>query len=110
LLHQQSLNEVKKNILSMEPQGMILLPGAYGQQTWVNADETRNSKTIITKDKNLTWEELNEAAPRMITTMQQHKWPEDYINMYISFWTALQNHRWRHVSDILKQQALLLYQ
>ncbi|KAG1887574.1 hypothetical protein F4604DRAFT_1916372 [Suillus subluteus] len=106
----RGLNEAKKNLLSTEPQGMILLPGAYGQQTWVNADETRDSKTVVTKDKNLTWEELNEAAPRMITTMQQHEWPEDCVNMHISFWTALQNHRWRHASDILKQWVLLLYQ
>ncbi|KAG1848033.1 hypothetical protein F4604DRAFT_1687895 [Suillus subluteus] len=99
----KGLNEAKKNLLSTEPQGMILLPGAYGQQTWVNVDETCDSKTIVTKDKNLTWEELNEATPCMITAMQQHEWPEDHVNMHISFWTALQNHCWHHTSDILKQ-------
>lgn len=106
----KGLNEAKKNLLSTEPQGLILLPGLDGQQTWVNADETRDSKTVITKDENLSWEEFNEAAPRMINTMKQQEWPEDRINMHISFWTALQNHRWRHAIDVLKQRALLLYQ
>ncbi|KAG2153847.1 hypothetical protein DEU56DRAFT_907326 [Suillus clintonianus] len=30
--------------------------------------------------------------------------------MHIQFWTALQNHRWRHAFNTLKQCALLLYQ
>ncbi|KAG0701931.1 hypothetical protein DFH29DRAFT_776547, partial [Suillus ampliporus] len=65
----RGLNEAKRNLLSMEPQGMILLPRADGQQIWVNADETRDSKAIITKDENLSWEDFNEAAPRIIVAM-----------------------------------------
>ncbi|KAG1719772.1 uncharacterized protein EDB91DRAFT_1284772 [Suillus paluster] len=106
----KGLNEAKKNLLLTESRGLILLPGANGQQTWVNADETHDSKAVITKDENLSWEEFNEAAPRMVITMKQQEWPEDHINMHISFWTALQNHRWRHAIDALKQRTLLLYQ
>ncbi|KAG0703211.1 hypothetical protein DFH29DRAFT_803757, partial [Suillus ampliporus] len=106
----RGLNEAKKNLLSTEPQGMILLPRPDGQQTWVNADETRDSKMVITKDKNLSWEDFNEAAPRIIVAMKQQEWPEDHINMHITFCTSLQNHRWHHAMDILKQRALLLYQ
>ncbi|KAG1889751.1 uncharacterized protein F5891DRAFT_965204 [Suillus fuscotomentosus] len=102
----KGLSEAKKNLLSTEPQGLILIPGADDQQMWVNADETRDSKTVITKDENLSWEEFNEAAPCMITAMKQQEWPEDRINMHISFWTALQNHRWRHATDLLKQHVL----
>ncbi|KAG0695505.1 hypothetical protein DFH29DRAFT_984938 [Suillus ampliporus] len=50
------LNEAKKNLLSTEPQGMILLLRTDGQQIWA----------IITKDENLSWEDFNEAAPRII--------------------------------------------
>ncbi|KAG1860758.1 hypothetical protein F4604DRAFT_1882539 [Suillus subluteus] len=84
----KGLDEAKKNVLSTEAQGMILLPGTDGQQMWVNADETHDSKAAITKDENLLWEELNEAAPRIIVAMQQQEWPEDHINMHIAFWTA----------------------
>ncbi|KAG0708595.1 hypothetical protein DFH29DRAFT_768701, partial [Suillus ampliporus] len=65
----RGLNKAKKNLLSTEPQGMILLPRTDGQQIWVNADETRDSKAIITKDENLSWEDFNEAAPRIIVAM-----------------------------------------
>ncbi|KIK34800.1 hypothetical protein CY34DRAFT_97268 [Suillus luteus UH-Slu-Lm8-n1] len=106
----RGLSEARKNLLSTEPQGMILLPGSDGQQVWVNADNTRDAKTVITKDENLSWEEFNEAAPRMILAMKQQEWPDDRVDMHISFWTALQNHRWRHAMDTLKQRALLLYQ
>ncbi|KAG1855953.1 hypothetical protein F4604DRAFT_1685611 [Suillus subluteus] len=106
----KGLNEAKKNVLSTEARGMILLPGTDGQQMWVNADETHDSKVAITKDENLSWEELNEAALRIIIAMQQQEWPEDHINMHIAFWMALQNHRWCHATNPLKQRALLLYQ
>ncbi|KAG1744540.1 uncharacterized protein EDB91DRAFT_1272466 [Suillus paluster] len=106
----KGLNEAKKNLLSTESRGLILLPGADGQQTWVNADETRDLKAVITKDENFSWEEFNEAAPCMVIAMKQQEWPEDRINMHISFWTALQNHHWCHAIDTLKQRALLLYQ
>ncbi|KAG2051369.1 hypothetical protein BDR06DRAFT_1061531 [Suillus hirtellus] len=65
----KGLSKAKKNLLSTELQGLILILGADGQQMWVNVDETRNSKTVITKDKNLSWEEFNEATPCMITAI-----------------------------------------
>ncbi|KAG0697081.1 hypothetical protein DFH29DRAFT_984417 [Suillus ampliporus] len=68
----KELREARKNLVSSEPQGMILMASQDGQQTWVNADETRDPKSVITKDKNLSWEQFNEAAPRMITAMKQH--------------------------------------
>ncbi|KAG1879385.1 hypothetical protein C8R48DRAFT_668231 [Suillus tomentosus] len=90
----KGLSEAKKNLLSTEPQGLILIPEADGQQMM----------------RIYLGEEFNEATLRMITAMKQQEWPEDRINMHISFWTALQNHRWRHATDLLKQRALLLYQ
>ncbi|KAG2112631.1 uncharacterized protein F5147DRAFT_550374, partial [Suillus discolor] len=65
----KGLSKAKKNLLSTEPQGLILILGADGQQTWVNADETCDSKTVIMKDENLSWEEFNEATLGMITAM-----------------------------------------
>ncbi|KAG2074845.1 hypothetical protein BDR04DRAFT_1006988 [Suillus decipiens] len=81
----KGLSKAKKNLLLTELQGLILIPGMDGQQMWVNMDETRNSKTVITKDENLSWEEFNEAALCMIMAMKQQEWPEDRINMHISF-------------------------
>ncbi|KAG1731536.1 hypothetical protein EDB19DRAFT_1604358, partial [Suillus lakei] len=70
----------------------------------------RDTKSAVTRDENLSWEQFNEAAPRMIIAMKQHEWPKDRVDMHVQFWSALQNHRWRHSFDTLKQRALLLYQ
>ncbi|KAG1735862.1 uncharacterized protein EDB91DRAFT_1238129 [Suillus paluster] len=99
----KGLHEAKTNLTSTEQDGMIMMPAIDGQQLWVNAGAIRDPKSAITKDKNLLWEEFNEAALHMITAMKQHKWPEDCINMHIQFWMALQNHHWRHAFDKLKQ-------
>ncbi|KAG1901002.1 uncharacterized protein F5891DRAFT_979891 [Suillus fuscotomentosus] len=106
----KGLKDAKKSLLSTESPGLMLTTNTDGLQTWINADEMRDPKAVITKDKNLSWEHFNEATPCMITAMKQHEWPEDRINMHIQFWTALQNHRWRHTFNTLKQRALLLYQ
>ncbi|KAG1725132.1 hypothetical protein EDD22DRAFT_932971 [Suillus occidentalis] len=95
------LADARKNLLSSEPKGMILLPSEDGQQIWVNADETRDTKSTITRDENLSWEQFNEAAPRMIIAMKQHEWPKDRRSRTTC---------WRHSFDTLKQRALLLYQ
>ncbi|KAG1726366.1 hypothetical protein EDD22DRAFT_444285 [Suillus occidentalis] len=79
------LADARKNLLSSEPKGMILLPSEDGQQIWVNADETRDTKSAITRDENLSWEQFNEAAPRMIIAMKQHEWPKDHVDMHVQF-------------------------
>ncbi|KAG2139254.1 hypothetical protein DEU56DRAFT_871127 [Suillus clintonianus] len=73
----KGLKDAKKTLLSTEAPRLMLTTNAEGQQTWVNADETRDPKAVVTKDENLSWEHFNEAAPRMITAMKQHGWPED---------------------------------
>ncbi|KAG1725437.1 hypothetical protein EDB19DRAFT_1897770 [Suillus lakei] len=69
----KGLREARKNLISSELQGMILMPTEDGQQMWVNADETCDPKSIVTKDENLSWEQFNEVAPHMITAMKQHE-------------------------------------
>ena len=64
----------------------------------------------LTEDKDLSWEEFRQATPRMIQAMVQEKWPQDRIDMFIEFWTALENHPWRHSDDFYSRQALLVYQ
>ena len=105
-----SLKGLKKTLLSSNPDSLVLTAGPDGQQTWVTAGAIRDPKSAVTKDENLSWEEFNQAAPRMIIAMKQHEWPEDRISMHVQFWTALQTHCWRHDLDELRQRTLLLYQ
>jgi len=104
------VRDAKKTLLSSDPDSLVLTAGPDGQQTWVTAGAIRDPKSAVTKDENLSWEEFNQAAPRMIIAMKQHEWPEDRVSMHVQFWTALQTHRWRHDLDELRQRALLLYQ
>ncbi|KAG2147963.1 hypothetical protein DEU56DRAFT_730301, partial [Suillus clintonianus] len=94
-----------------EPDALVMLPSNDRIHSWIPADAIKDPKAaVVTKDENLTWEEFNEAAPRMINFMKMHNWPNERVTMHIQFWLALQTHRWHHASDHLKQQALLLYQ
>ncbi|KAG1894567.1 uncharacterized protein F5891DRAFT_1166135 [Suillus fuscotomentosus] len=107
----KGLNEAKVTTLIAEPDALVMLPAADGVHSWVPAAAVKDPKAApVTKDENLTWEEFNEAAPRIISFMKVHDWPDDRVSMHIQFWTALQAHRWRHAPDVLKQKALLLYQ
>lgn len=88
-----------------------MLPATDGLHSWVPAAVVKDPKSApIVKDENLSWENFNKAALRMITSMKLHDWPDDRVDMHIQFWCALQSHRWRHAPDTLKQRALLLYQ
>lgn len=107
----KGLDDAKAAVLVAEPDALVLLPEANGIHTWVPAAAVKDPKaSAVVKDENLAWEEFNEAAPRMITMMKTQDWPDDRVHMHVQFWSALQNHRWRHAPDPLKQRALLLYQ
>lgn len=107
----KGLEEAKVHHLVAEPDALVMLPAADGLHSWVPTAVVRDQKAApVVRDEHLSWEDFNEAAPRMITLMKLHNWPEDRVHMHIQFWSALQVHRWRHAADTLKQRALLLYQ
>ncbi|KAG0706436.1 hypothetical protein DFH29DRAFT_980475 [Suillus ampliporus] len=83
----KGLKDAKKNLLSTEVPRLTLMMNAKGQQMWVNTNETRDPKAVVTKDKNLSWEHFNEAAPHMITAMKQHE--ANNVGFGISQWAAL---------------------
>ncbi|KAG2148160.1 uncharacterized protein EDB93DRAFT_1085123 [Suillus bovinus] len=98
-----SLEEASRNTFTADEDALIMLPTADGMHKWIPAGAARDPKAQIVKDENLTWEQFNEAAPRMIVLMKENDWPDDRVAMHVSFWSALQNHRWRHDFDTHKQ-------
>ncbi|KAG1868727.1 hypothetical protein C8R48DRAFT_598185 [Suillus tomentosus] len=105
------LDDANKSAQIAEPDTLVMLPSANGIHLWVPVDAVKDPKAApVTRDEHLTWEEFNEAAARIINYMRIHDWPAEQVDMHIQFWSALQQHHWRHVSDHLKQRALLLYQ
>jgi hypothetical protein len=106
----KGLDDASKSNLTSDPEALVLLPSADGQHSWIPAGAARDPKTPVYDDEDLSWEEFNEAAPRMINSMRDNGWPDARMDMHIKFWSALQNHRWRHSRDKTKQRALLVYQ
>ncbi|KAG2137013.1 hypothetical protein DEU56DRAFT_736994 [Suillus clintonianus] len=104
------LEEASRSTFTADEDALVMMPTSDGLHKWIPASAARDPKVQVIKDENLTWEQFNKSAPRMITLMKENDWPDDQINMHISFWSALQNHRWRHDFDTHKQRALLLYQ
>ncbi|KAG1862682.1 hypothetical protein F4604DRAFT_1882294 [Suillus subluteus] len=114
LLHyftNRGLEDAKTSNLLAELDALVMLLSADGLHLWIPAAAVKDPKAApITKDENLSWEDFNEAIPRMISLMKVHDWPDDRVHMHIHFWCVLQVHRWCHAPDPLKQKALLLYQ
>ncbi|KAI6038089.1 hypothetical protein EDC04DRAFT_2570359 [Pisolithus marmoratus] len=71
---------------------------------------TGSCSSGLVKDVNLSWEEFMQATPCMIESMEQSNWPQDRINMFIKFWSSLENHPWHHSDDAFSQKALFVYQ
>lgn len=101
----RGLEDAKLATLVAEPDAMVILPSSEGLHSWIPAAAVKDPKEApIVRDKHLSWEEFNEAAPCMVTSMRQHDWPEERVEMHIQFWYALQAHRWQHSPDLLKQK------
>ncbi|KAG1888705.1 hypothetical protein F4604DRAFT_1569502 [Suillus subluteus] len=107
----RDLEDTKSASLIVEPDAMVMLPSADGLHSWIPAVAVKDSKAApVVKDECLSWEEFNEATPRMLASMRLHDWTKEQIDMHVKFWSTLQGHRWHHAPDQLKQKALLLYQ
>ncbi|KAG1811107.1 uncharacterized protein BJ212DRAFT_1524786 [Suillus subaureus] len=90
----RGLEDAKLATLVAEPDAMVMLPSSEGLHLWIPAAAVKDPKAVpIVRDEHLSWEEFNEAAPRMVTSMRQHDWPEERVEMHIQFWYALQAHR-----------------
>ncbi|KAG1802848.1 uncharacterized protein HD556DRAFT_1429584 [Suillus plorans] len=67
----RGLEDAKLSNLIAEPEAMVMLPAADGLHSWIPAAAVKDPKAApVVKDENLSWEEFNEAAPRMITMMK----------------------------------------
>lgn len=106
----RGLEDAQLATLVVEPDVMVMLPSSEGIHSWIPAAAVKDPKAMpVIKDEHLSWEEFNEVAPRMVTSMRQYDWPEERVKIHIQFWYALQVHRWQHSLDLLKQRVLLLY-
>ncbi|KAG2131311.1 uncharacterized protein EDB93DRAFT_1243162 [Suillus bovinus] len=106
----KGLEEASRSAFTADKDALVMLPSTDVLHKWLPAGAAKDPKLQVIKDENLTWEQFNEAAPRMVTLMKDNDWPDNRVEMHIAFWSALQTHRWCHDFNVNKQHALLLYQ
>ncbi|KAG1728834.1 uncharacterized protein EDB91DRAFT_1239297 [Suillus paluster] len=77
------LEEASRMVFTANEDVLIMLPTVDGLHKWIPAGTAWDPKAQIVKDENLTWEQFNEAAPRMIALMKENDWPNDRVNIII---------------------------
>jgi len=83
-----------------------------GLPTFVPVGSSKESRSSVHEDKDLSWDDLEIALPRALVAMEAANWPEARVKMFCAFWTAILTHSYCSESDNngLYQKALLRYQ
>ena len=100
--------ENTKSFVAIDNDALTLVTNSDGTTTAIPATSSRDAKGMV-EDHDLTMEQFQVGAMRMLTAMKQANWPTDRIQMMEAFWTNIMDHPYRTSLD--KQElALLLYQ
>jgi hypothetical protein len=74
----RGLEDAKISNLLAEPDALVMMPSTDGMHSWVPTATIKDPKAApVIKDENLSWEDFNEVAPRIISMMKVHDWPDD---------------------------------
>ena len=77
---------------------------------WFADVVSAKAKQHVIKDKDLTWQQIDEATHCILTAMKECGWDEPCIQAHLQFWIALNTHSWRHHQDERRHRALIHYQ
>ncbi|KAF8836700.1 hypothetical protein BDN67DRAFT_910648, partial [Paxillus ammoniavirescens] len=105
----KGLRKASQASLTNDSEALVLVQGKHVSHSFLPALSAQPISPSFVKDEHLTWEQFGESTLRMIISMHNHEWPNDRVNMHISFWSAIQTHPWRHSIDEWDQRALLTY-
>ena len=101
--------ENAKSFAVIDNDVLTLVKNSDGTTTAIPATSSRDAKGMV-KDHNLTMEQFQVGAMRMLTAMKQANWPTDRIQMMEAFWMNIMDHLYRTSLGEQDQLALLLYQ
>ncbi|KIK83560.1 hypothetical protein PAXRUDRAFT_803647, partial [Paxillus rubicundulus Ve08.2h10] len=85
----KGLHEASHASLSSDAEAMVIIQGETGSHTFIPALAAKPPSPSFVANEDLSWEQFGEATPRMVCAMKNHNWPEDCMNMYIIFWSAI---------------------
>jgi len=94
---------------SVDDDAFTLMPDENGTHSFVPIAAAK-AKQAIVPDKDLSWNQIDEALHRMLQAMKDAKWPAERVQDTLKFWMNLATHEWRHDPDETAQQALIIYQ
>ncbi|KAF8808317.1 hypothetical protein BYT27DRAFT_7052043, partial [Phlegmacium glaucopus] len=103
------LDDALRSSNTIDDEAMVMLRRPDGSSSWVPSASARDATRVL-DDKDISWEDFCQAAPRMIIAMEQADWPLDRVTMLAKFWGNLQIHELRSSRDPLDQKTLILYQ
>ncbi|KAF8803228.1 hypothetical protein BYT27DRAFT_7214794 [Phlegmacium glaucopus] len=85
------LDDALRSSNTTDDEAMVMLRRPDGSSSWVPSASTRDA-TGVSDDKDISWEDFCQAAPRMIVAMEEADWPQDRVLMLAKFWGNLQIH------------------
>ncbi|KAF8814939.1 hypothetical protein BYT27DRAFT_7238623 [Phlegmacium glaucopus] len=103
------LDDALRGSNTTDDEAMVMLRRPDGSTSWVPSASTRDATGVL-DDKDISWEDFCQAAPRMIVAMEEADWPQDRVSMLAKFWGNLQIHELRSSRDPIDQKPLIVYQ
>ncbi|KIK95178.1 hypothetical protein PAXRUDRAFT_141293, partial [Paxillus rubicundulus Ve08.2h10] len=88
----KGLRKASQVSFTNDSEALVLVQGEHGSHSFLPALSAQPISPSFIKDKHLTWEQFGESTLRMIISMCNHEWPNDHVNMHISFWSTIQTH------------------
>ncbi|KAF8816750.1 hypothetical protein BYT27DRAFT_7206921 [Phlegmacium glaucopus] len=83
------LDEAFRTSNTTDDEAMVMLRQPNNVTSWVPAVSAKTASAVI-DDKDISWEDFCQAAPRMIVAMEEADWPQDRVTMLAKFWGNLQ--------------------
>ena len=90
--------ENAKSFVAIDNDALTLVTNSDGTTTAIPATSSRDAKGMV-EDHDLTMEQFQVGAMRMLTAMKQANWPTDRIQMMEAFWTNIMDHLYRTSLD-----------
>lgn len=103
------LAEAEMTAHSVDDEALTLTRDGEGLHSFILVAAAKTKDSVI-QDKDLTWAQIDEAAPRMLQAMKENGWDDERVQSHLKFWMALSAHGYRHSPDEYGKHALIAYQ
>ncbi|KAF9232441.1 hypothetical protein BU15DRAFT_55021 [Melanogaster broomeanus] len=104
----KGLAEAEASSRLTDDDAFALMRNENGHHSFIPIAAAKVKDSII-PDKDLTWVEFDEAAPRLLQAMRENGWDEERVNSHLQMWMALSAHEYRHDADEFSKRALIVY-